>query len=195
MKKLLFLGLMVIITNSLIAQSEQTELAGALGLTFGMNATSVKDIMGKKGSTLREATPEIITYENVQIGTKKADLLSFHIVNDKLHTIKALFISEIEAKTQDIYDDLKNILASKYGEPKSYRDFTDPYKNGDGYEMQAVRLGKAAIESYWSFKNDKVIALEIRALKTEMYVSLVYQDSKLFEEVKAKQGIKNKADF
>jgi hypothetical protein len=195
MKKLLFLVLMVIITNSLIAQSEQTELAGALGLTFGMNATSVKDIMGKKGSTLREATPEIITYENVQIGTKKADLLSFHIVNDKLHTIKALFISEIEAKTQDIYDDLKNILGSKYGEPKSYRDFTDPYKDGDGYEMQAVRLGKAAIESYWSFKNDKVIALEIRALKTEMYVSLVYQDSKLFEEVKAKQGIKNKADF
>ena len=48
------------------------------------------------------------------------------------------------------YYDYLDILTSKYGEPKStYNFFTEPYYEGDGYEMQAVGLEKCTYAAYW----------------------------------------------
>lgn len=48
------------------------------------------------------------------------------------------------------YDKSKQMLTSKYGEPnKEYEFFSNPYYDGDGYEMTAVRVEKATFASYW----------------------------------------------
>lgn len=53
------------------------------------------------------------------------------------------------------YDKSKEILAAKYGQPdKVYEFFSDPYYDGDGYEMTAVKIEKATFASYWINERD-----------------------------------------
>jgi hypothetical protein len=60
------------------------------------------------------------------------------------------------------YLDLLSILSSKYGEPtSSYESFSNPYYEGDGYEMSAVGLEKVNYLAYWSNINNLAIAIEI----------------------------------
>lgn len=41
------------------------------------------------------------------------------------------------------YNDFKELYTKKYGRPEShYEFFSDPYYEGDGYELQALRLNK-----------------------------------------------------
>lgn len=186
-----FLVLIFISGNSIA----QTELTGAVGLSFGISTENVKSIMSKRSGTVDQSGPNYLSYNDVMIGTKKADILFLQFVNNKLHTIKAMFLPEFEAKTQDLYDELKEIITSKYGKSESYRNFKTPYEDGDGYEMQAVKLGKADISSYWKFPSDRIISLNIESTEKIIFVSMVYQDGKLFQEVKQKQENKNMNDF
>lgn len=49
------------------------------------------------------------------------------------------------------YGNLRSSLISKYGQPnQTFASFTDPYYEGDGYELQAVRLEKCTYATFWS---------------------------------------------
>lgn len=49
------------------------------------------------------------------------------------------------------YDKYFGILKVKYGEPtKSFDFFISPFSRGDGNELQAVRLEKCIMSSYWT---------------------------------------------
>ena len=50
------------------------------------------------------------------------------------------------------YKSFKELYTKKYGNPKSYEFFSDPYYEGDGYELQALRLEKCTYASF--FKTD-----------------------------------------
>ena len=72
------------------------------------------------------------------------------------------------------YKKLKEQLISKYNHtPKSTEYFADPYYEGDGYEMQALRNEKCFYFSTFNFNNGK-IGIYIVGNK----VQLLYQDSK-----------------
>ena len=72
------------------------------------------------------------------------------------------------------YKKLKEQLTSKYNHtPKSTEYFADPYYEGDGYEMQALRNEKCFYFSTFNFYNCK-IGIYIVGNK----VQLLYQDSK-----------------
>ena len=71
------------------------------------------------------------------------------------------------------YKKLKEQLTSKYNHtPKSTEYFADPYYEGDGYEMQALRNEKCFYFSTFNFDNGK-IGVYIVGNK----VQLLYQDS------------------
>lgn len=55
-----------------------------------------------------------------------------------------------DRKARDTYVKMKETLSEKYGDPKSYEYFTKPYYEGDGYEDQAIRLGKGRFVSFWT---------------------------------------------
>lgn len=52
-----------------------------------------------------------------------------------------------DLKDQYLY--YKDILNTKYGIGDSYEYFKNPYYEGDGYEMSAVRLEKCKYVTYW----------------------------------------------
>ena len=72
------------------------------------------------------------------------------------------------------YFDYKELFTKKYGKPKNdFEFFSDPYYEGDGYELQALRLDKC---SYCSFYNTREgsIMLEIDSSKC---ISVGYEDA------------------
>jgi hypothetical protein len=80
------------------------------------------------------------------------------------------------------YFRFKDIFTDKYGEAESdYEYFTDPYYEGDGYELQAVRLEKCTYSSYWFDVMGMNVAVEISKYEQ---IRLAYENATL---VKVKQ--------
>lgn len=48
------------------------------------------------------------------------------------------------------YNTFKESYTQKYGTPKSYEFFSDPYYEGDGYELQALGLEKCTYASFYN---------------------------------------------
>ena len=71
------------------------------------------------------------------------------------------------------YKSFKESYTEKYGSPSSYEYFSDPYYEGDGYELQALRLEKCSYVSY--YETDKgYISVEIDDSKC---VTVSYEDA------------------
>ena len=87
-------------------------------------------------------------------------------------------------KAIDTYGSMKGILADKYGKPeKDFKFFIKPYYEGDGYEEQAIRLGKATFASFWPG-----ILLEINEVLT---VQVNYESDAWEAEVKKRKASAN----
>ena len=70
------------------------------------------------------------------------------------------------------YKELKTQFNSKYGKGVSYEYFIDPYYEGDGYEMQALRHGKCKYFTKWNVDDGTIILY----LETEERISIAYVD-------------------
>lgn len=71
------------------------------------------------------------------------------------------------------YFEFKDLYTKKYGEPQSYEFFSSPYKEGDGYEMNAVNSEKCTHSSYFKIK-EGYIAIDM-AKKGAIEIS--YEDA------------------
>ena len=76
------------------------------------------------------------------------------------------------------YKTFKANCTVKYGTPRSFEYFKDPYYEGDGYEMQAVRLEKCTYNSYWTIPEGYI---KVAISKFEQ-VSLSYEDKQNSEK-------------
>lgn len=73
------------------------------------------------------------------------------------------------------YFEFKELYTSKYGKPsKVVERFKDPYYEGDGYEMQALKLDKCVYASIFDLPNGQVYL----GMGSDTTVSLYYVDSK-----------------
>jgi hypothetical protein len=111
-------------------------------------------------------------------------------VDDKLFDV-TMYYDEIEGNLQKGFDQLKETIDNKYGIGESYRSFDSPYKDGDGFEMQAISVGKGSISSYWTFKN-ATLSLEI---SESLGIELCYQESKLSNLYFARKKAKEASDL
>ena len=88
---------------------------------------------------------------------------------------------------KDQYKDYLNILIEKYGEPNNkYSFFSSPYYEGDGYELQAVRLEKCTYSAFWDF-----VSIQISKFKQ---VKIHYENATnaaLDDEEKKKVNLNN----
>lgn len=56
------------------------------------------------------------------------------------------------------YQEYKSMLSTKYGEPSKHIErFSSPYYEGDGYELQALRLDKCNYTSFYDLSNGSVM--------------------------------------
>lgn len=88
------------------------------------------------------------------------------------------------------YLEFMETLTTKYGKPKdTYEFFSSPYKEGDGYEMTGVGIGKSNYAAFWP----EELGLAIEISKTEQ-VKITYENSKNYEISKSeKEALKKNA--
>lgn len=82
------------------------------------------------------------------------------------------------------------LLTEKYGTPNdSYSSFLDPYYEGDGYEVSAIRGEKCFYEALWNNVSNMNISVSISKY---MQVKFIYENAKnaiIFEkEIKQKNN-------
>jgi hypothetical protein len=178
-------------TNIEVPTSERT-LNAPIGLTFGMYKEKAKAIMfNKKGKLdVKRSVVDKLIYGNVKVGGKMTDFIVLLFVDNKLFDV-SIYYFDLDARQQENYDKLKETIDNKYGFSETYRTFKSPYTDGDGYEMQAIKVGKGSITTYWSLKNG-IISLEILVT---MNICVGYQDTKLADVYFARKKKKEAADF
>jgi hypothetical protein len=195
-----FLLLLLIIINVEVVRSQNDslpELKGALGLTFGCSKQQANTILTQKGGVMDKVNSknDIIIFDKLKFGVRKPEFVSLKFVNNKLYEIN-IYFSTMESLTQELYNSVRSDIEKKYFEGECYRNFDGIYHDGDGYEMQAVKLGYAKINCFWTnFKNntsERVIQLGI---DVGLLVVLTYQDTKILEEKIKQNDIKNNQDY
>lgn len=104
--------------------------------------------------------------------------------NRKLMKLQ-LLIATPDHKAISTYRDLREILAKKYGEPEHvFEYFKRPYYDGDGYEEQAIRLGKGTFSCFWK----DVISLSITE---KLAVKLNYESALWSAEMDRRDAKRN----
>lgn len=188
-------------TNAPIASNHLEDAPnGAAGLKFGMSPNEVKALWSTKGKLSEAYTPlqaavGSILFKNLKVGTETFDIAVVKFVNMKLYDIILSKIPYSDGFAQDIYDNLQEILITKYGNGSSIRHFEGIYEDGDGYEMQAVKLGEATIATYWDFSPISIIKLGIESAEVNLIVIMQYQSVELCKEVNKATNKANKIEF
>jgi hypothetical protein len=177
---------------SLSLRAQEKEIDSFLGIKFGATKAEVLRAMTARGSILdtKENTPDIQQYKNVKLGFRKVDLFSVRFVNDKVFQADFYFLAPLEAQTIEFYDKIVEDVNDVYGKGNAYKTFKTPYEDGDGYELTAIKTGKATYRTYWTRKNT-IVAEIVPA----MAVKLQYQDSELVNIAIEKQKQAQKSDF
>ena len=70
------------------------------------------------------------------------------------------------------YENFKKALTNKYGKGRSYEFFKEPYYEGDGYEMAALKMEKCVYSTFYDTENGS-ISLELSKFK---HVTITYED-------------------
>jgi len=187
--------LFFILTVGSLAQHSTETLNPPLGLTFGQSKEQAKLILNTKGGTIdpEYCNAEQLCYDRIRIGTFQSSFIIARFVDNKLWDVDVYFVSDPESKTFDLFHELRMTLTSKYGTPNRCKsEFNGIYKDGDGYELLAVKAGYADICCVWAYMSNSMIMLTI---PTSLAITLSYIDGALAVYVDIKQGQKNNNDF
>ena len=199
--QILILAIAVLISaQGSFAQESKTNVDNFWGIKFGSSVAEAKKIiLAKKTGTIDEkrSSETSIVIDSPDFAGKTPLFIILQFINDKFHTAKVAFRPSLEAKTFELYDSIKKDINDKYYKTdKDYKFFKSPYYDGDGFETQAIRVGKGTVEALWTFKPSEsqstTITLEI---DTTLVVLLNYQDDNLIKEAIEKQKTKNAKDY
>lgn len=164
-KTLLLFCIIFVCTNQIFAQEVKTETLKHIqfkGTPIDGNIQSFIKKLENMGYTTSEVKGNIATLKGDFAGFKDCELLVVGSRNSnivwkvKVYLPKRTTWSSLKRE----YSELKDQYVSKYDKGKSYEFFSSPYKEGDDYEMQALRLEKCTFATYFNVEGGS-IELEI----------------------------------
>jgi hypothetical protein len=69
-----------------------------------------------------------------------------------------VLLSTSDEMARAAYSEVRNVLAKKYGPPvRTTVSFGDPFHEGDGYEAEAIRQGKAVYATEWADAGERLV--------------------------------------
>ena len=202
--KLRFISILLVInyflSTPLIAQDSSKTLDGFLGIKFGSSYSYAKKVLSsKEGAKLdiKNSKNNKLIFDNLKFGGRQTSFIKLEFFQDKFYGAAVYYSSRLESQVEDLYSSIKSDLNSKYySTDVDYRNFKSPYFDGDGYETQAIKLGKATIMSAWEFPqsdgNKNSIFLRITE---DLSIRLTYYCGKIAEQAEAVEKNKNATDY
>jgi hypothetical protein len=115
--------------------------------------------------------------------------------DDGMHTAKVMYTPKEHEVIPMLYK-FVSLFTEKYGKPdEQYEFYEDPYFKGDGYETQAIRLGKGHLGASWIFPDPgREDYVTVNILDTLALV-ITYQDGDLIHKAVEQQNQKNLSDL
>jgi len=195
MKNLIFTCL-IILTSLFTKAQTNKPIDGFLGIKFGSTAKQVTSVLTGKGAIAEtEEAKDVLRFNNLSLGSRKLDDFYAYFINDKVFQAEFFFKSEPEAKTIEYFELLAQDITGVYGKGEYSRIFKSPYKDGDGYEITALKSGNAEYYITWKDNNQNTIREEVNIIDDILYVKLSYQDKVLTRKAIAKQTENDKSEF
>jgi hypothetical protein len=146
MKKLLLVALLFM--SALVVNAQEF-----MGIQVAGTASSAIAQFKAKGFTLIEQSEQVAFMKGIGLGGKQLELNIVYSPKTKTVWKYSVYLPEKSSwySLKSEYKDYLNSLISKYGQPKdSYDFFSNPYEEGDGYEMSAVALDKCVYSAYFN---------------------------------------------
>lgn len=144
MKSIITVLLACFIINTLNAQSfDGVDVRGSLP-----NAIAKFKV---KGYTLRKTNEQYAILDGF-VGSKSVEVFIYITPITKVVSKIVVYLPKKDSwrALKNDYIDFVTLFKEKYGEwNNTYNEFTDPYYEGDGYEMSAVELDKMNFATIW----------------------------------------------
>ncbi|RKR84903.1 hypothetical protein BDD43_5156 [Mucilaginibacter gracilis] len=166
--------------------NEKKSIDGFWGIPFGSSAETVKATMASKGGRFdkeNSKADQLYFFDAVFTG-RKTGAISASIIDNKFYQAGVSFPELEEIHIISTFDAMVSELSDVYGNPKIVKNFQEPYKEGDGYEVQAIKLGKASYYAQWTTNNGNTIFVQI---SSKGRISLFYTDTALEKTKNAKK--------
>jgi len=172
---------------------------GAFGLTFGMDESTVKNIMNPQAYSVIEKGRGYISFGIVdqRVTPPVPFLVECRFINGKLFQILVGYvtidINENKSRNQmsinknsvplPEYNKINSVLLSQYGKPtSSERTFKGGYADGDGREVEAIKKRQAFIISTWTNSDTGNEVFLTLAYTKAILVLVAYNDGLLNKE-------------
>ncbi len=148
-RRLLYASIFCIVLY-LPARAQQPRLEESYNfadMEWGLPSAEVRQILDSKGFKVSADTDGDLKFEGALLSTEVVGWAL--LARDKLAAVTVNFITR-DQDARRTYADMRDVLAKKYGTPSNnFKFFRKPYYDGDGYEDQAIKLGKATFACYW----------------------------------------------
>jgi len=118
----------------------------------GDNATFISKFKAKGFIITYAENQNVVTMKGA-VGGKQYELLISSTPKTKQVWRISVYLPEATSWSiiKSEYEDYLGVLTEKYGAPeKKYSFFSSPYNEGDGYEMNAIKLEKCYYSAFWS---------------------------------------------
>ena len=175
MKKFLLLSLLFLIPFLSHSQVEFN------GMRVGESLEITKKNFIEKGFTQKSSSGNLITWEGT-ISGRKSKVYTVASPKSKL-VWKFLVIPETHNdwySTKAAFNKYVDIFTKKYGQPSNqYFWFRDPYKEGDGHEMLAIKLDKLVCFYSWEIPGGSILLEIDSADYGEARITISYEDEEV----------------
>ena len=193
-------SLLFLLTTS-IASGQNID--GFMGMKFGSSSDVVKKIMlDKPDCTLdkKNSTITRMVFDGIRFAGRKTLFVALSFIDDKLFNGSAYFKPDLESKTLDLYNEMREEINEKYYSTEfDFETYKSPYAKGDGHTEMAIKLGKANFAAFWTGKDPTTGVADSNAISLEisesLFIVLNYQDGKLARLNTIKTKEKNSADY
>lgn len=145
------------------------------GIPISGDAKNLQSNFSNKGFTFRKKDLNCYIFDG-KVGGEETEVFAY--VTPKTNLVTKFIIYKSKKYTWksllNDYENVKNIITEKYGEPKIIEYFSNPYYLGDGYELTAVSVEKCNYSAYW-IEADKNTNIGLNISKY-LQVKLTYEN-------------------
>lgn len=194
MKKILLITLLSI---PFISFSQTTKpIEGFLGIKFGSSKLTVINAMKAKGSKIAATEKNDIAFSNVRLGKNETEGAKISFVANKAYEADFSIEPDVEGHTIDLYNGIVADFTSVYGPGKTKKEYTSPYKEGDGNTYLGLSVGKINFETDWLDANKNLITISIIPQNDgKLTIGVSYLNNALSDENDKIEANQNKSDL
>jgi hypothetical protein len=193
MKKAIFAVVLFLIPFCVISQTRKP-IEGFSGIKFGSNAETIKTAFISNGAhfSADSSNAEFLAFMNVTVGSRKDVFVIVKLIDDRAYEADFVLYIDPETKIIEAYNNTIKEINESYGQGQSTKNFTLPYNDGDGKEIEAIKSEKAEYFTVWEDKNNNT-SIETKIVKIDpaLLVSISYQNAELEDIAIKRNAAKN----